>query len=151
MAAAEEILRQARAVLVIDWPSRDVPDALARAGFTVVVHGGPGAEDYSVQEVVDGKVVPRPLGAAPEHADLVYSYRPIDELPGIVASAQKIGATAIWCQSGLASSGTDDPKGCWIPESESRRARHIVESAGLYYLEQPYIGDVARRLTGGAR
>jgi len=150
VATAEEILRQARTVLVIDWPSRDVPDTLARAGFTVVVHGGPGPEDYSVQEVVDGEVVPRHLGAAPQHADLVYSYRPVGELPGIVSGAQKIGATAVWRQSGLASSGTNDPKGCWVAESESQQARQIVESAGLDYLEQPYIADAVRRITGEA-
>jgi hypothetical protein len=34
-------------VLVIDWPSRDVADALVRAGFDVVVHDGPGPEDYA--------------------------------------------------------------------------------------------------------
>ena len=150
MARAEEILKQARTVLVVDWPSRDVPDTLARAGFTVVVHGGPGPGDYSVQDVVDGAVVPRQLGAAPRHADLVYSYRPIGELPGIVASARKIGATAVWWQSGLASSGTSDPKGCWVADDDSRQARQIVESAGLDYLEQPYIADAVRRITGEA-
>jgi predicted CoA-binding protein len=147
---AEEVLRQARTVVVIDWPSRDVPDTLARAGFIVVVHGGPGPEDYSIQEVVDGEVVPRHLSGAPQHADLVYSYRPVGELPGIVSSAQKIGATAIWRQSGTASSGADDPKGCWVAESESEQARQIVESAGLVYLEQPYIADAVRRITGEA-
>lgn len=150
MPKAEEILRQAHTVLVIDWPSRDVPDTLARAGFTVVVQGGPGPGDYSVQEVVDGEVVPRHLGAAPQHADLVYSYRPIGELPGILASARKLGATAVWQQSGLASSGAKDPKGCWVPESESRQARQIVESAGLDYLEEPYIADEVRRMAGAA-
>jgi predicted CoA-binding protein len=150
VASAEEILRQARTVLVIDWPSRDVPDTLARAGFTVVVHGGPGPEDYSVQDVVDGEVVPRPLGAAPRHADLVYSYRPIGELPGIASSARKMGATALWRQSGLASSEASDPKGCWVAESESQQARQIVESAGLEYLERPYIADAVRRITGEA-
>jgi predicted CoA-binding protein len=148
MANAVEILRQAHTVLVIDWPSRDVPDTLARAGFTVVVRGGPGPEDYSVQEVIDGKVVPRHLGAAPEHADLVYSHRPIGELPGIVSTARELGATSLWRQSGLASSGVKDPKGCWVAESEAQQARQIVESAGLNYFEQPYIADAVRRMTG---
>ncbi len=44
-----EILQAVETVLVTDWPSRDVPEALVRAGFHVVVHGGPGPEDYSVQ------------------------------------------------------------------------------------------------------
>jgi hypothetical protein len=40
--------------------------------------------------------------------------------------------------------------GCWVAESESGQARQIVESAGLVYLEQPYIADVVRRITGAA-
>jgi hypothetical protein len=32
-------------ILVIDWPSKEVPETLARAGFRVVVRGGPGPED----------------------------------------------------------------------------------------------------------
>jgi hypothetical protein len=39
---AEQILGAARTVVVVDWPSRDVPDTLARAGYTVLVKGGPG-------------------------------------------------------------------------------------------------------------
>lgn len=35
----DEILRATQSVLVVDWPSRDVPDTLARAGYDVHVHG----------------------------------------------------------------------------------------------------------------
>jgi hypothetical protein len=35
-----------------------------------------------------------------------------------------------------------------VAESESRQARQIVESAGLDYLEQPYIADAVRQITG---
>jgi hypothetical protein len=38
----EEVLKNVRAVLVIDWPSKDVPEKLALAGFHVYVRGGPG-------------------------------------------------------------------------------------------------------------
>ena len=37
MTQVEPILAMARTVVVVDWPSRDVPDTLARAGFTVLV------------------------------------------------------------------------------------------------------------------
>jgi hypothetical protein len=45
--AAARVLAETRSVLVIDWPSRDVPVSLAFAGFTVFVKGGPGPADYA--------------------------------------------------------------------------------------------------------
>ena len=146
MTEAEQILETADSVLLVDWPTRDVPETLARAGFTVVVKGGPEPDQYLAQEVDDGEIVARHVGRPPEHVDLVYSYRPIDELSGIVALARTMGAIAVWRQSGLASSGVEDPRGCWLPEYESREARRIVESAGLAYFEEPYIADAVRQL-----
>jgi predicted CoA-binding protein len=140
------VLTAVRTVLVVDWPSRDVPDTLARAGFSVTVHGGPGPEDYSVYEVRDGDVVVRPVGVAPAHVDLVYAHRPLAELPGIVAMAQSLGAKAVWIQSGVTSTGTKDPTGCFVAEGESRQARQLVERGGLTYIETPYIADAVRRL-----
>jgi hypothetical protein len=35
-------------------------------------------------------------------------------------------------------------------EAESQQAPQIVESAGLEYLEQPYIADAVQRITGEA-
>ena len=40
------VLRSARTVLLIDFPSRDVPDALAHAGLSVMAQGGPGPQDF---------------------------------------------------------------------------------------------------------
>ncbi len=145
MLTAEEVLDHVDTILVVDYPSRDVPDTLARAGFAVVVHGGPGPEDYSAYELDNGAVVARPLGVAPDRGDLVYTHRPVAELPGIVSTAQAIGARAVWRQSGMASTGAKDPRGCWMPEDESRQSRQIVESAGLSYFDQPYIADVVRQ------
>jgi hypothetical protein len=122
------------------------PDTLARAGFEVIVHGGPGPEAYSAYECDKDESVVRHVGAAPEHADLVYAHRPMAELPGIVTVAQAIGARTIWLQSGLTSTGTGDPRGCWVPEEESREAREMVESVGLSYVEEPYIADAVREL-----
>jgi predicted CoA-binding protein len=142
----ERLLSAAGSVLVVDWPSRDVPDTLARAGYSVVVKGGPEPDSYSAQDLRGGEVVPRHVGRPPDRVDIVYSHRSLAELPGIVQLAKDLGATAVWCQSGLASAGVDDPRGCWVPEDESRQARSIVESAGLTYVEDAYIADVARRV-----
>ena len=128
---AERILAAAQTVLVIDWPSRDVPESLARSGRMVVVQGGPGPEDHTAWELQDGEVVVRPVGRRPEHADLVYSYRPLDELPAIVATAVELGAHAIWTQ---------------LPPDQSRQARETVEAASLAYIGEPYIAEAVRRL-----
>ncbi len=146
MAEADQILRSADSVLLVDWPSRDVPETLVRAGYQVFVKGGSGPEDYTAQELRGGEVLARLVGRPPEHADLVYSYRPIGELPGVVAVARQVGATAVWHQSGRDSAGADDPRGCWLPWAESQEARAIVESADLTYVEGPYIADAVRRL-----
>jgi predicted CoA-binding protein len=139
----KDLLKGVETVLVIDWPSKEVPENLTRAGYRVVVHGGPGPEDYSAYEVNNGEVVTRHVGRPPEHADLVYSYRPFSELPEIIASAKALGAKTIWTQSGLSAAGVNDPKGCWISEEELRTARKLVESAGLTFVSEPYIADAA--------
>jgi predicted CoA-binding protein len=142
----KEILKTANTILVIDWPSKDVPESLARAGFQVIVKGGPGPEDYSTFELNDGKVVSRRTGRSPEHADLVYSYRPLTELPEIIAMAKSIHAKTIWTQSGVSAPNTDDPRGCWLAEEDLRSTHDLIQSAGLTHIAEPYIADLARGL-----
>jgi predicted CoA-binding protein len=141
-----EVLRQSQAVLVVDYPTRDVPEALARGGFSVTVHGGPGPEDYNDYELHDGDVVVRHRGKPPDTADLVYVHRPVNELPEIVLMTAALGARAIWLQSGERSDGEKDPQGCWLDDERSQQARTVVEDAGLAYVQEPYIGDVVRML-----
>ncbi|MDQ3895651.1 MAG: hypothetical protein M3326_00115 [Actinomycetota bacterium] len=123
---AVAVLASAQTVVVIDWPSQDVPAGLARAGLGVWVKGGPRPDQYTQYEVAGADVVVRQAGHAPDHADLVYAYRPLDELPGILALAETVGARAIWRES--ASPGDDE-----------QRARELVEAAGLRYLSGPDI------------
>ena len=146
MTEADQILEAAETVLVIDWPTTDVPETFARAGFSVFVKGGPGPDTYAAYELPDGDQVGAKAGGLPAHADLVYAHRPIEELPGIVALALEVGAKAVWIQSGLASDGTRDPKGCWMPIDRSREARRVVEAAGLAYVERPYVADAIRQV-----
>lgn len=146
MAEWEQILRSADSVLLVDWPSRDVPETLVRAGYQVFVKGGPGPDDYTAQELRGEEVLARPVGRPPEHADLVYSCRPSEELPDVTAIARQVGATAVWYQSGRDSAGAPDPRGFSMTWVESQVARAIVESAGLTYVQGPYIADTVRRL-----
>jgi predicted CoA-binding protein len=141
---AGQILRETHSILLVDWPSKDVPETLVRAGYAVVVQGGPEPDNYSAYEVRDGEVVSRRTGEAPAAVDLVYSYRPVEELPGIVVMAERLGASAVWLQSGVASDGTKAPDGCWMDQAASQAARAVVEAAGLTYIEAPYIADEVR-------
>jgi sugar phosphate isomerase/epimerase len=144
MGDVESVLAGARTFLVVDWPTREVPDSLALAGYEVVVHGGPAPEDYTAYEVVDGEVVERHLGRPPAHADVVYAHRPLDELAEIAELALALGAGTVWVQSGMDAAGSKDPTGCWLPEDEAAKARTIVEGAGLVYVDQPYIAAAVR-------
>lgn len=79
-------------VLLVDYPGRHVPDAFARVGYTTYVHGGPEPDNYSVHEVDGDDVVERFVGAPPDHIDLVYVYRPYEELADILEFARARGA-----------------------------------------------------------
>ena len=65
-------LERAHTVLVVDWPSTDVPDTLVRAGYAVVVKGAPEPDRYSVRELNRGEVVSRKLTDPPQSAGLFY-------------------------------------------------------------------------------
>jgi predicted CoA-binding protein len=142
----EQILTSADSILVVDWPSRDVPETLTRAGYTVLVKGGPEPDNISAWQLRDGEVVVAQLGRAPAHVDIVYAHRPLAELPGIVAMASRFAATTVWCQSGRSPSGAGDPTGIWLPDEEASQARAIVEQGGLHYVNAPYIADLVREL-----
>ena len=144
MVIFKSVLSGVKTILVIDCPSKEVPEALALAGFEVVVRGGPGANDYSLYQVQEGEVVRRHIGRAPDHADLVYSYRPLSELPGIIATAKALHARTIWTQSGVTSDGKRDPKGCWLAQDELQKAQELVRAAGLNHFSEPYIAEYVR-------
>jgi hypothetical protein len=135
-------LGEFHSVLVIDWPSREVPERLALAGLSVVVRSGPGPEDFSAYEVSDGVVQVRRTGRPPAQTDLVYVFRPLSELPQIIDTARSLRARAVWTQSGLAGPGLKDPKGCWLPDEELQAARRLIETAGMQHIAAPYIVDL---------
>ena len=97
----------------------------------------------------NGEVTERLTGGPPERADLIYSYRPLSELPGIIATAKELSAKTIWSQSGVNATGGKDPRGCWVADEELRLARNLVEEMGLRFVAEPYIGEVARKLQTG--
>ena len=146
MTAVDEILESASCILIVDWPSRDVPDALVGAGFAVLVKGGPEPDNYAALELRDGSVARQAIGRPNEPVDIVYVHRPLAELSEIVAMAKSLGARTVWYQSGLATAAAKDPKGCWLPGDASREACVLVESAGMRFVDDVYIVDAVRRL-----
>ncbi len=142
---AKELLAAAKTILVIDWPLAEVPETLALAGFDVVVKGGPGPADFSVYELTGAGTTTRKL-RPPEHADLVYAYRPLSELAEIVETARSLHARTVWTQSGYSAAGVKDPRGCWLSSAELQRAKSLVQKGGLNYVSEPYIADAAREI-----
>ena len=56
MPTPHESLRSATHVVVKDYPSRSVPDALTSAGLLVTVYDGPSEADVVVSELSDGTI-----------------------------------------------------------------------------------------------
>ena len=125
---AERVLSRTRSVLLVDWPSRDVPDSLARAGLSVVAQEGP---DRYVAYDADGDEVRPRLTDTPAAVDLVYAFRPLGELPDIIDLARSLGAKVLWLQSAA-------------DAHQLEEARSTVEAAGLAFISEPDIADAAR-------
>lgn len=113
-------------VLVIDYPSRAIPEGLARAGHVVIVKGGPADDDYGAWSVTGGTVVVGEKQTAPAHVDVVYAHRPPSEIASIAQLAKRLGATTVWL------------------ETKSPEARDAVERAGLRCVDDENIVDVLR-------
>ena len=135
MPTPDEILRSATHVVVKDYPTRDVPDALTRAGLTVTIYGGPSEVDVVVSELRDGVVVHQQVGRYPDRADVLYVYRPLAEIDGIISEARRLGAHTVWRQPVI---GSADP--------DSAEWRRRIENAGLAYVDDPAIAEVAAML-----
>src|SRR5690349_10350854 len=142
---AAGVLAETSSARLFAGPNRDVLASLAFAGFTVSVRAAPGPADYAAWVLDSGEPVSRHLGREPGQVDLVYCHRPFGELPGIIALAARLGARALWWQTGLSSGGDGkDPSGCWVPPGESQQVRELAAAAGLAYIDDVYIGDAAR-------
>ncbi len=134
-ARTDEILRATAGVLLIDWPTRDVPESLLRAARSVVVKGGPGPDSYAHWKLRDGAIVTDPPGGAPEHADLVYAYRPLTELPAVFEIARQVGAHTVWLH-------LDHPSAVDVGG-----ARRLAEAGGVDLVIDPDIVDRVKALS----
>jgi predicted CoA-binding protein len=123
----DRILRETKSILLIDWPEREVPDRLARLGLSVLAQEGPAK--YVAYEVRDGGIATEDAGDGPRNVDLVYAFRPLDELPEIAALAARLGARAVWLET--ESSTLDD--------SDMALAQEIIGASRLDLITEPNI------------
>ena len=145
------ILNEAHDVVLHNWPSRDVPDTLVRAGFGVTVYGGPEPDDISVCELVDGNIINRKTGTPPTRADLMYvfpwpGFDLRRDLPQVVSNAKTLGASILWYQSGHNSDGSNSSDGCWLPDADAVLVQSIAATSGLACVHDAYIAEEVRRL-----
>lgn len=145
----ESILSSAHDIVLHNWPSRDVPDTLVKAGFAVTVYGGPEPEDISVSELHNGEVVSRRTGVPPTQADIMYvfpwpGFELEQDLPGVVTNAQQLGATALWYQSGREIDGSANAESYWLSDADAGRVSEIAKAGGLTPVHADYIARVAR-------
>lgn len=145
MATPQQILEQARTVLLVDWPSPAVPRALLEARLAVFgfAPGGysraelaaqppaprDGLVSFSPERDEVGHLVFHHLDRRPEQVDIVYVHRPAGELPGILLThAVPLHAAALWLQ----------------PPLRFADARWLAESSGPAIVEDSDIVELAR-------
>ena len=146
-----DVLAEVHDVVLHNWPSRDVPDTLVRAGFAVTVYGGPEPDDISAHELAGDELIIRKTGTPPARADVVYvfpwpGFEVERDLPAVASRARELGAATLWYQSGRTSDGTPNPEACWLPSGEAALINSIVKHAGLRPVYDAYIADSARQL-----
>lgn len=93
-------------------PAHSVPASLQRSGFRVI------PVNPTVGEVLGERSYPS-LTEVAEEVDTVVVFRPPQDAPEIARQAVKIGAKALWLQSGI----------------RSEEARRIATEGGLDYVE----------------
>jgi CoA binding domain len=119
-----DVLRNAKTVLLVDWPNPELPRALLEAGFIVFCYSPLG---YARAEIVaeyphdvnqknvfppgnkEGFLVFRPLAVPPLAIDIANVYRPEQEHAMIVTKVLPVlGAKYIWLQPPITSVKTRD-------------------------------------------
>jgi hypothetical protein len=131
---------------LVDWISTLVPRTLLEAGFLVfgsspggyskaeLFNEAPDGEYLSVFPPEDeqrGFLVFRRLAAAPSAVDIVYVYRPAEELEKIIRTlVSAVGAKTLWLQ----------------PPVTSDQARQQVEAQGKSFVEGIDIVEAVKRL-----
>lgn len=104
-------------------PAHIVPERLLALGFDIVPVNPHADELFGVPAA-------RSLADVEGDVDVVQVFRPAEEAPAIARAAVERGARVLWLQHGI----------------RSAQARAIAEDAGLVYVEDTCMWEVANRL-----
>lgn len=124
MDTAEKILRQSSTLAVVgasrhpDKAAHGIPQQLAGAGFRII------PVNPHASGTLFGETVYPSLSDIPFPVDAVVVFRPSADAPPIAEEAVRVGARALWLQSGIT----------------SEAARKTAEDAGLLYVEDRCTG-----------
>jgi hypothetical protein len=122
-----------------DWPHQDVVAVALRAGKTVYGHSPGGYERHAIVDAPDddlfrqfpvtggGYLIATPIEVAPP-ADMVVTYRPPAEQPGIVSLAFDQGARSFWVHP---------------PAESSHEAKKLAADSGIAFVERVDLRDLA--------
>lgn len=138
-------------VLLVDWPSQDVPRALLAEGFEVVsanfaagtasaysLAGADGeasspdgqGETPAPDREGDAALLIRRLEATPQRVDVLAVFRPQDEHARAVRNAMDLGVRVVWVQRGTLSD----------------EAREMAAGAGIAVIEDVSMADALQQL-----
>src|ERR1700753_970506 len=101
----EDILKNIKTILLVDWPNTDVPKSLLNAGFIVFSYS---PDEYTVISQTDGgKLVFSKLDEQPTSVDLVNVYRPEAEHAAIIDKhVLALNAKVLWLHPPVVSANT---------------------------------------------
>ena len=122
----KKILTTATSILLVDWPSRSIPEKLLDAGFTVFCYSPNG---YTKAEFVDDERNLRFVPASPPpYVDIVNVYRPEQEHEAIILKhSLPLKAKVIWLQ----------------PPLTSKHTRALAQKHNLIFIEGVDISEIA--------
>ena len=103
-----KILKNAKTILLVDWPDKSLPMALLKAGFMVISYS---PEKYTLisykTDYAEDKLVFSDLEGAPGEVEIVNIFRPEEEHAEIFdRHVLPLKAKVVWLQPPIASSKT---------------------------------------------
>lgn len=100
-----DILKNAKTILLVDWPDPDVPRSLINAGFTVF---GYSPDKYTAISLGgDGKLAYSDLSGKPASVDIVNVFRPEAEHASIIGQhVLPLKAKVLWLHPPVMSANT---------------------------------------------
>jgi len=143
---ARDILKDAKVVLLVDWPNPDLPRTLLEAGFAVFCYSPNGFTKAEIvaeypHDVNDKNIFPRgnktgflvfrPMGDPPPVTDIANIFRAEQEHASIITNVLlELNVKCVWLQ----------------PPVTSSKTRDLAKKHQLTFIEGQDIAQIARQL-----